>query len=229
MDHVTPSDRQAPMKNRPWSPEAIAILIRDYPDTPTRELAERLGRTRSAIYKKVDRLGLRKSAEYLSGGAAGKFPPGHGSSTASRFRPGNIPHNKGKKGWSPGGRAAETRFQPGQRPHTWQPIGSERITAEGYRKRKITDTGYAPRDWVGVHRLLWIARNGQIPEGHKIAFRNGDKTDIRIENLELITQNESMSRNSVHRLPKALAEVCQLKGTLQRQINKRTKAREKQS
>ncbi|EMM6737362.1 HNH endonuclease, partial [Pseudomonas aeruginosa] len=42
-----------------------------------------------------------------------------------------------------------TRFKKGQKPHTWLPVGSTRISADGYLQRKISDTGYPPRDWKG--------------------------------------------------------------------------------
>ncbi|MCS8378253.1 HNH endonuclease, partial [Pseudomonas aeruginosa] len=59
-----------------------------------------------------------------------------------------------------------TRFKKGQKPHTWLPVGSTRISADGYLQRKISDTGYPPRDWKGIHILLWEEHFGPIPTGH---------------------------------------------------------------
>lgn len=36
------------------------------------------------------------------------------------------------------------------------------------------------------HRAVWRKQNGEIPEGYIIHHKNGDKTDNRMENLELI-------------------------------------------
>jgi len=55
-----------------------------------------------------------------------------------------------------------------------------------------------------------------------VIFRNADHADIRLENLELITRRELMLRNSVHNLPKPLAQAVQLLGALNRQIRRRT-------
>ena len=74
--------------------------------------------------------------------------------------------------------------------------------------------------------MVWESEHGPIPEGHSVIFRNGDKQDIRLENLELVSKGELMKRNTVHRLPKDLANVCLLKGALTRQI-KRSSTREK--
>lgn len=113
----------------------------------------------------------------------------------------------------------KTRFKKGHRPQTWVPIGSKRITKDGILQTKVSDTGYTPRDWKSVHSLLWEAHNGPVPAGHIVVFRNGNRRDIRIENLELITRVENMRRNSIHNLPEALAETCRTLGVLHRHIH----------
>lgn len=145
------------------------------------------------------------------------------SGRTGRFEKGNTPHNKGKKGWAAGGNSIKTRFRKGNRPQTWVPIGSERITKDGILQRKISDTGYPQRDWKSAHALLWEQHHGPIPKGHIVRFRNGDKSDIRIENLELVSRAENMRRNSIHNLPEALADVIRIKGVLNRRINERTR------
>ena len=49
------------------------------------------------------------------------------------------------------------RFKPGNRPWTHRPVGAQRITKDGYLQRKVSDTGYTPRDWTGEHILMWEA------------------------------------------------------------------------
>ena len=66
---------------------------------------------------------------------------------------------------------AETQFKPDTRPHTWKPIGSTRLSREGYLQRKISDTGYPPKDWVGVHILMWQEAHGPLPKGFAVSFR----------------------------------------------------------
>jgi hypothetical protein len=49
-------------------------------------------------------------------------------------------------------------------------------------------------------------------------FKNGNKQDVRIENLEMISRQELMRRNTIHRYPPALKEVIRLAGKLKRTI-----------
>lgn len=42
-----------------------------------------------------------------------------------------------------------------------------------------------------VHRIVWIARNGVIPEGYVVDHINNDKTDNRICNLQILTAEEN--------------------------------------
>jgi hypothetical protein len=216
------------MTRRPWTPAELQHLLRDYPDTPTAELAERLGRTVTQVHGKAWRLGLRKSDAFLTSPASGRIEPGDTRGVSGRFRKGQASWNKGRKGFDAGGRSHETRFKPGHRAgraaERYQPIGSERVTKDGYLQRKVNDDRPFQRRWKMVHRLVWEEHHGPVPKGYAIGFLNGDKQDCRIENLALISRRDLMKRNTVHNLPKELAEVVQLKGALQRQINKRLKS-----
>lgn len=212
------------MSGRPWDDWEFEYVRRWYPVTPTDELAEQLGRSRTATYQVAQRMGLKKDPSYYEAGYGGRTDGGKGA--ACRFPKGHVPWNKGIH-WDSGGRSHETRFKKGQKPHSWQPIGSERVL-DGYRQRKVTDTGYPPRDWRPVHVLHWERYRGPVPEGHIVVFKNGNKRDIRIANLECISRVENMQRNTVHRLPKELAEIIQLRGALNRQINKRRESNAEQ-
>jgi hypothetical protein len=45
-----------------------------------------------------------------------------------------------------------------------------------------------------VHRLVWQTWGGDIPEGLQIDHINGVKDDNRIENLQLLTQQENIKK-----------------------------------
>ncbi len=213
---------------RKWTKKELDYLRRFYPDTPTRKIADRLNRSMRSVYAQAFIAGLVKSESFLRSIDSGMLHPGHKRGIKTQFKPGHRPHNKGCRGWDAGGRSSATRFKPGSRPHNWVPVGSERLTKEGILQRKISDTGCTPRDWKSIHSILWKEHHGPVPKGHIVVFINGDKRDIRIENLMLITRAENMRRNSIHHLPEEIADVCRVRGVLNRHINNRRKKDEKQ-
>jgi hypothetical protein len=213
---------------RPWSREDDMLLCGIYSDTPTADVARRLKRTVAAIYGRADKLGLEKSPAYLASPAACRLRRGDQVGARFRFQKGHVPANKGlrRPGFGPG-RMKETQFRNGQlngvAARRFKPIGSTR-TIDGYLYRKLTAIpGPWTRNWKLVHVLLWESLHGPVPAGHAVAFKNGDRTDIRPENLELIHRRVLMARNTVHNLPKPLAQTVQLLGALRRQINRRAR------
>jgi len=121
---------------------------------------------------------------------------------------------------------AETQFRKGQRSgkaaEHLMPIGSTRLI-DGYRYRKVSEVPNVPYtvNWKLESVLIWEAAHGPVPPGHAVAFSNGDKGDVRLENLELVSRRELLRRNSIHRLPPALVETIQALGALTRQIHRR--------
>lgn len=208
-------------KRRPWQEWELALLLEQYPDTPTRILARSLGRSESAIYGRAAIMGLKKSDAYVDGPDACRLRRGDNVGAACRFLPGHVPANKGlrRPGWAPG-RMAQTQFKRGAKPHTWKPIGSTRLTKDGYLQRKVSDTGYPPRDWVGEHILIWQQAHGPVPKGFAVAFKDGNKAHLDLDNFELISRRELMRRNTIHNYPSELADVIRLGASLKRQIRK---------
>lgn len=196
-----------------WTGEMKAIVAKLYPDTPTADVARRLGVSESSVYNQAAVLGIRKSAAYLA------------SPAACRLRRGGKPWNTGMKGLQIGG--VGTRFQPGhvggRAAEVYQPIGSERITRDGYLERKIHDGLPRQSRWRAVHLLLWEEANGRVPPGHAVAFRDGDKRNLNLDNLHLVSRADLMRRNSCHNYGPEIARLVQLKSAIARQINKREK------
>jgi hypothetical protein len=48
-----------------------------------------------------------------------------------------------------------------------------------------------------LHRLVWIYHNGDIPDEMIVDHIDGDKTNNRIENLRIATQNENMQNSKI--------------------------------
>lgn len=188
---------------RPWSAEEDALLRTWYDTMPASRIGRLLGRTRAAVKQRVRALGLTK---------------GHNPGC---FAKGLTPWNKGAK-FDSGGRSHETRFKPGHKPANWKPIGSERVSKEGYLQRKVTDTGYPPCDWVAVHHLVWRAAGREIPPQHHLTFKDGNKRNFALDNLALVSFVDMMRHNTCHNYGPEIAQITQLRGAITRQINKRS-------
>ena len=192
------------MSRRFWTKEEETRLRELYPDTGNKELEKTFHRSKRALALKAKKIGLRKSEKFMQ---------------SIRFQKGIIPHNKGQP-FPSKGRAKETQFKKGCLPHNWKPIGTERIAKDGYIERKVSDTR-TKNDWIPVQSIVWTQAHGEIPKGHIVVFKNKNKTDFRIDNLELISRNENMRRNSFHtKYPPEIQRVIQLRGALNRQIRK---------
>lgn len=202
-----------------WTSDEIAHLIAIYPHQPTAVIAADLQLSTNQVYHKADQLGLKKTVAYLSSPDACRLRRGDKVGEVSRFQPGHHTWNKGLKGLDIGGKT--TRFQPGTTPPNYRPVGTIRRNSDGMLDIKVAE---GIRQWVALHRWVWKLAHGSLPaRGMALAFRDGDTDNCLLENLELITRRELMQRNTVHNLPKPLAELVQLRGALNRKINRLTK------
>lgn len=209
------------MNRRLWTEAEIAYVRDRYPHDPTADIARAIGRTVGKVYARAAKLGLNKTAEFMASPAACRLRRGDNVGAAFRFKKGQVPPNKGvrRPGWAPG-RMKETQFKKGEATN-WMPIGTTRLV-DGYVYRKVSDHRNVPwtRNWVPENRIVWEAANGPVPEGHALAYRNRDRTDNRLENLELITRGELVKRNSVHNLPPELKKTVYALGRLKRRIRR---------
>lgn len=120
-----------------------------------------------------------------------------------RIEKGNKPWNTGTKGVM---KANVTTFKKGQKPHNAKPVGYERITKDGYIELKIAE----PNAFEMKHRYIWQLAHGPIPKGHVIVFKNTNKQDCRIENLEIITRGElaRLNQSYKHLVTPETNEAC---------------------
>lgn len=106
----------------------------------------------------------------------------------TKFKAKHIPWNKGVKGVTVS--------------NTKKPIGTEVLNANGYIKIKVAE----PNVWKLKHRIIWEQYNGKIPDDSVIIFVDGDRTNVDIDNLMLISKKQNLIMNE-NELRKADAEL----------------------
>ena len=147
----------------------------------SREIAEKLGRTKPAITNRCNSLNLKRSAEARER-----------MIEDSHFQKGHKPWNTGMKGihFSP-----ESEFKPGHKPANTKFDGCvttrlHKRSGISYKYIRISES-----KWQLYHRYIWEKHNGPVPPAHIIGFKNGDSLDCRIENLYCMGKNDNVRRN----------------------------------
>ncbi len=162
---------------RYWTSREQKLLMELYPDTNNREIADRIGRSISAIKNRAQQMGLRKSEEHLK-------------LRAGRWQKGQEAFNKGLKGLRVPG-CEKTWFKKGNRPHNCYPVGTTRCINRGYTEIKVAE----PNKWEFLHRHIWEQAHGPLQPGEIVVFRDGDKTNCKLDNLQKITRGINARRN----------------------------------
>lgn len=209
-----------------WTPAELRLARSMYPHCHTVDVAAWLGRSAPAVYNLAFNLRLRKSRAYMAADAQVRGERSYADPRmhVGRFQPGLTPWNKGLRGWDAGGRSHRTRFRKGHTPQTWLPVGSTAVDDDGYVRLKVADTGRRPTDWQMVHRAVWEAAHGPVPAGKVIVFKPGRKTTdiarITEDALECIDRAELARRNHPRTRDPELGRLIQLKGAINRQVNR---------
>lgn len=214
------------MNGRAWTTEDLKVLMRLYPHHPSAWVAGQLNHPLDSVNGMASKLKLRKDPVYKAQAWRWRGMNINEAGKPYRFPKGHAPANKGTRrpGWFVG-RMKETQFKKGNRRSDTAPIGGERLI-DGYLYVKMAEVPCVAYtvNWKAVHILNWERANGRpLPSGHCLAFRDRDRMNVAVENLELITRRERMLRNSIHRLPPELVHVVQIRAALVRQINKRSR------
>lgn len=110
------------------------------------------------------------------------------------FVKGQEPHNKGKPceegrgGKHPNSR--RTQFTKGKRRGVavklYKPIGTERVSKDGYLERKVHDGLPLQSRWRAVHLIRWEEANGPVPQGHALKCLDGNRQNTDPSNWEAI-------------------------------------------
>lgn len=202
-----------------WTDRDVALLRAQYPDTKTELVAAVLGMPIGKVYTKAHALGLKKSAAFLASDQSGRLEGQRGES--HRYGKGHVPANKGLR--RPGyarGRMTETQFKKGGLPHTTVPIGTERFRM-GYWWVKVRDDLRPMRKcWISKHQHLYEQAHGPIPAKHLVRFKDGNRQNLTLENLECVSRSQHASTKGLQVLPPDIKQIHILRAAITRHIHK---------
>lgn len=183
-----------------WTVQDLENLKTHYPDNRTADLLDMFpGRSTIAINSAANVYGLQKSAVFHAKGLGGRIATGSRIGIGTEFKKGLIPFNKGRKQivYMCAQNILNSQkgcFKKGDTPHNRLPIGSERISKDGYIEVKVQDGKYNG-NYEFKHRLMWKEHHGPIPKGMVVIIKVGNRQNFTINDLELISHREHVLRN----------------------------------
>jgi len=197
------------------------IIIADYLTTPVKRLAKNINKSHCYVVGRLKKLGLIIPPEIIAKRIAD-----------SRRKKGDVPQNKGLKQSDYMSaemieRTKATRFKKGQLPHNAVGFNDGDITVR-YSHKKRNNPPYkwirlSLGKWRVYHVHLWEQVNGPTPKGSIIVFKDRNTMNTVIDNLECITLEENMLRNSIQRYPEEIKKTIKIISLITRKINKHEK------
>jgi len=109
---------------------------------------------------------------------------GYRNGRDTRFAKGKVKDN-GHRFTKDDTRGIPYRFKKGHEPLFELPLGTKRLH-NGYEIIKYK----SPNKWQYTHKWLWEKHNGKIPDKHVVMFKNGNRENITIDNLEMISMGQ---------------------------------------
>jgi len=165
-----------------FTEEQEAFIRENAQGLPNKDLTQ-LFNDRFNTQFKVTQIVAFKSRHHISSGITGTFQKGQ------------TPHNKGKKVTDyMSAEAIEntkaTRFKKGLRPPNRLPIGSERITKDGYTEVKVADK-QGNNNFRAKSHVVWEEHNNdRVKPGEAVVYLDKDITNFNPDNLVKITRSD---------------------------------------
>jgi hypothetical protein len=205
------------MYGKKWTDQDIKYLKMNFANTYTKDICAALNKSYTQVAGKSYALRLKKSPEFLKMELGKQAERLKTDGASYRFKKGSTPPNKGKP--MPEElykRFAATMYQKGHEPHNLQHEGAERITKDGYIQIRISKNVYKLK-----HRVVYEQHHGPIPDDMKIRFKDGNRLNVNIENLELVSNGENMAKNTIMRFPKEVRQTIRILNKIKKVINEK--------
>lgn len=205
-----------------FSISLIDEVLRRYPTDDTKQIASDLNITVPAIYRIAARFKVKKCQAYLDNwklsGRGRMIEKGQ----QTRFKKGHKSWNIGKNAKdyvSPENyqKMAANHFKKGGLPPNTKHDGA--ITLRHDKSGvKYYYIRIAKAKWVLLHQKIYQDAHGPIPKNHIIVFKDRNPLNVTLDNLECITREENMHRNSFHRLSPEIKQTIKVLTKLKKSI-----------
>lgn len=172
-----------------FTPEEDQFIRDNYLNMPIKTLGAEINRSWTGIMRRLKILGLELPEDVKKRNLE-----------AGRIQKGSTPPNKGKRQvdvYTPEQleRIRATQFKKGNEPHNTRSDGEISIRKDksglSYQYIRIKKA-----KWELLQRVIWEKHHGKIPAKHVVTFKDGNTMNCNIENLELLSMEENMLRNS---------------------------------
>lgn len=191
--------------------EVVEYILQNYKGTGHKPMADALNKKFGTSYTSRQIAAYYKNHN-LNCGLTGRFEKGH------------VPANKDQKmSKEQYEKCKGTMFKKGNIPNNHRPVGSERVTKDGYIEVKIAE----PNKWRLKHVVVWESVNGPLPKGHALLFLDGNKQNTDISNLRLMTRSEMLIMNR-YGIKGVDVDTMNTAANLATLIDKTTKRKKKQ-
>lgn len=190
--------------------EQNAVVKEYYLIVPIKELARQFGRSPTAVKTSMRRQGLKLPldiAQSRRNFQLRKAAPNKGKKWADMFSEEQIEVLK------------KRTFKKGNKPHNTL---SDGIITTRLDKRKVLQKYIRIEEnrWLSLSVFNWEQVHGKVEKGACIIFKNGDTMNCDIENLECISREELMKRNSIARFSPDLRSAISILSKLKKQLIK---------
>lgn len=172
------------MARHKWTEEEVEFIREIYPYHENKEISKMV----------KDKFGFEVSARNLLNVSHKHKFPKKAIPNSGCYRKGDVPWNKGK-GMSEEvkEKVKKTWFKKGRIPENHKPVGSTRVTVDGYKEIKVAE----PNKWALYHRHLYEKTHGEkLSKNEVVIFADGDKTNFDIDNLVKVSRANLLYLNN---------------------------------
>jgi hypothetical protein len=201
----------------PWTKDKIDQLIKLYPENTNADIAIILKVSESAVAGQAFKQKLTKTKEFMLSCAM-----------KTAYKPGSTPLNKGKKQsefMSPEAiaRTVATRFKKGEIAPNRLHYKDGDITIREHEGKNGKTLKYkwvriSRAEWKMLHVVNWEKVHGPILPGYIVVFKNKDTMNCEVDNLEMITLQQNMARNTIARFPVELIQTIRIINKIKKKI-----------